>query len=94
MESTQSQPGQTVAEDAGPGPGGTVAGELAVASVPLCVDLDGTLVKSDTLVDTVIVLARQSPSPPEFSQVDQRGQGLIQAEGLGAGGDRRGPPAL
>ena len=28
---------------------------------PLCVDLDGTLVKSDTLVDTVIVLARQSP---------------------------------
>jgi 4-hydroxybenzoate polyprenyltransferase/phosphoserine phosphatase len=29
---------------------------------PLCVDLDGTLVKSDTLVDTVIVLARQSPA--------------------------------
>ena len=28
---------------------------------PLCVDLDGTLVKSDTLVDTVIVLARQKP---------------------------------
>jgi len=28
---------------------------------PLCVDLDGTLVKSDTLVDTVIVLARQDP---------------------------------
>jgi 4-hydroxybenzoate polyprenyltransferase/phosphoserine phosphatase len=28
---------------------------------PLCVDLDGTLVKSDTLVDTVIVVARQSP---------------------------------
>ena len=28
---------------------------------PLCVDLDGTLVKSDTLVDTVIVLARQNP---------------------------------
>ena len=61
MESTQSQPGQTVAEDAGSGPGGTVAVELAVASVPLCVDLDGTLVKSDTLLDTVIVLARQSP---------------------------------
>jgi len=32
-----------------------------VGSEPLCVDLDGTLVKSDTLVDTVIVLARQSP---------------------------------
>ena len=32
------------------------------AGVPLCVDLDGTLVKSDTLLDTVIVLARQHPS--------------------------------
>ncbi len=32
------------------------------SAVPLCVDLDGTLVKSDTLVDTVIVLARQSPA--------------------------------
>lgn len=31
------------------------------AGVPLCVDLDGTLVKSDTLLDTVIVLARQQP---------------------------------
>ena len=31
------------------------------AGVPLCVDLDGTLVKSDTLVDTVVVLARQHP---------------------------------
>ncbi len=29
--------------------------------VPLCVDLDGTLVKSDTLVDSVIVLVRQHP---------------------------------
>jgi 4-hydroxybenzoate polyprenyltransferase len=28
---------------------------------PLCVDLDGTLVKSDTLVDSVIVLIRQNP---------------------------------
>jgi 4-hydroxybenzoate polyprenyltransferase/phosphoserine phosphatase len=34
---------------------------LNATEVPLCVDLDGTLVKSDTLVDTVIVLARQSP---------------------------------
>lgn len=32
-----------------------------VAAEPLCVDLDGTLVKSDTLVDTVLVLARHSP---------------------------------
>jgi 4-hydroxybenzoate polyprenyltransferase len=31
------------------------------APAPLCVDLDGTLVKSDTLVDTIIVLARQNP---------------------------------
>jgi 4-hydroxybenzoate polyprenyltransferase len=29
--------------------------------VPLCVDLDGTLVKSDTLVDSVFALARQDP---------------------------------
>jgi 4-hydroxybenzoate polyprenyltransferase/phosphoserine phosphatase len=28
---------------------------------PLCVDLDGTLVKSDTLVDSVLVLARTRP---------------------------------
>ncbi len=30
--------------------------------VPLCVDLDGTLVKSDTLVDSTLALARQHPS--------------------------------
>ena len=29
--------------------------------VPLCVDLDGTLVKSDTLVDSVLLMVRQSP---------------------------------
>jgi 4-hydroxybenzoate polyprenyltransferase len=29
--------------------------------VALCVDLDGTLVKSDTLLDTVLVVARQRP---------------------------------
>ncbi|HXS13497.1 MAG TPA: UbiA family prenyltransferase [Acidobacteriaceae bacterium] len=29
--------------------------------VPLCVDLDGTLVKSDTLVDSLLALARQKP---------------------------------
>jgi 4-hydroxybenzoate polyprenyltransferase len=43
----------------------TQSGYVAAAAtqvVPLCVDLDGTLVKSDTLVDTVIVLARQSPA--------------------------------
>lgn len=31
-------------------------------NVPLCVDLDGTLVRSDTLVDSVLVMARQHPS--------------------------------
>ena len=38
--------------------------ELAMppAPVPLCVDLDGTLVRSDTLVDSVLVLARQHPA--------------------------------
>ena len=30
--------------------------------VPLCVDLDGTLVKSDTLVDSLLVMARQRPA--------------------------------
>jgi len=39
---------------------GLVRPELR-AGVPLCVDLDGTLVKSDTLVDSVLVIARQRP---------------------------------
>src|SRR5580658_2354210 len=39
---------------------GTVRAVLA-PGVPLCVDLDGTLVKSDTLVDSVLVMARQKP---------------------------------
>lgn len=30
--------------------------------IPLCVDLDGTLVKSDTLVDSTLALARQRPA--------------------------------
>ncbi len=40
-----------------------VADEMQISSsfVPLCVDLDGTLVKSDTLLDSVLVLARQHP---------------------------------
>ncbi len=32
------------------------------ATCPLCVDLDGTLVKSDTLYDSVMALARQHPA--------------------------------
>ena len=31
------------------------------STVPLCVDLDGTLVKSDTLVDSLLVLVRNQP---------------------------------
>ncbi len=31
---------------------------------PLCVDLDGTLVKSDTLVDSIMLLVRQQPASP------------------------------
>ena len=33
----------------------------AKPSTPLCVDLDGTLVKSDTLVDSIFALLRQDP---------------------------------
>ncbi|MEG9433142.1 UbiA family prenyltransferase [Terriglobus sp. ADX1] len=36
------------------------------ADVPLCVDLDGTLVKSDTLVDAVLLLVRQQPTSPLY----------------------------
>ena len=32
------------------------------AERPLCVDLDGTLVKSDTFVDSLMVLARRHPA--------------------------------
>src|ERR1700728_1661373 len=41
----------------------TVEGAASVlrAGVVLCVDLDGTLVKSDTLLDTVLGVARQRP---------------------------------
>lgn len=43
--------------------GDSVPGRAALApGVPLCVDLDGTLVKSDTLVDSVLALARQKPA--------------------------------
>ncbi len=36
-------------------------GEAYVGTFALCVDLDGTLVKSDTLVDSVLSLVRQNP---------------------------------
>ncbi len=40
---------------------GQATASPTTARTPLCVDLDGTLVKSDTLVDTVLALARQHP---------------------------------
>ena len=39
-----------------------VRSSILRAGVPLCVDLDGTLVRSDTLVDSVLALARQHPA--------------------------------
>jgi 4-hydroxybenzoate polyprenyltransferase len=42
---------------------GSAANGLDLAAdVPLCVDLDGTLVKSDTLIDSTLALARQKPA--------------------------------
>ena len=43
-------------------PGVAVVRPALKAGVPLCVDLDGTLVKSDTLVDTELAMARQKPA--------------------------------
>ncbi|MBS1822456.1 MAG: UbiA family prenyltransferase [Acidobacteria bacterium] len=40
-----------------------ISGSALDTSIPaLCVDLDGTLVKSDTLVDSALLLARQHPA--------------------------------
>jgi 4-hydroxybenzoate polyprenyltransferase/phosphoserine phosphatase len=36
--------------------------DVALGTQPLCVDLDGTLVKSDTLYDSVLAMARQHPA--------------------------------
>ncbi len=58
-ESAPSQSGSVAAAGAASGTDGLKG--RTFSPVPLCVDLDGTLVKSDTLLDTVIVLARQSP---------------------------------
>jgi len=46
-----------------PGTGPSMPAETPPCSASvLCVDLDGTLVKSDTLVDSVLVMVRQHPS--------------------------------
>ncbi|MGI4854700.1 MAG: UbiA family prenyltransferase [Janthinobacterium lividum] len=45
-------------------PAQTKSQSSAAEDVPLCVDLDGTLVKSDTLLDAVLLLVRQQPASP------------------------------
>ncbi|HEX4005444.1 MAG TPA: UbiA family prenyltransferase [Acidobacteriaceae bacterium] len=48
---------------------------------PLCVDLDGTLVKSDTLMDSLMVLARTRPlALLRFPQWLLRGRAAVKAE--------------
>jgi 4-hydroxybenzoate polyprenyltransferase/phosphoserine phosphatase len=62
-ESAHSQFGRTDAEGIASSPDGAEAQATVSAQPtggPLCVDLDGTLVKSDTLLDSVVVLARQN----------------------------------
>jgi 4-hydroxybenzoate polyprenyltransferase/phosphoserine phosphatase len=49
-----------VAQESAQGVAAAIAESIPIG-VPLCVDLDGTLVKSDTLLDTVVVLTRQHP---------------------------------
>ena len=56
--SSSPQPGQR--RSAGEGIHGS-AGVLEEAVLPLCIGLDGTLVKSNTLIDSVLTLARQNP---------------------------------
>ncbi len=57
------QPGVPPVLDGEVSVGDSVPGSAALApGVPLCVDLDGTLVKSDTLVDSVLAMARQRPA--------------------------------
>ncbi len=60
LDSAQLQPGPAGSEGATTHRAGSTA-PSAPSSGPLCVDLDGTLVKSDTLLDTLLVLARQRP---------------------------------
>jgi phosphoserine phosphatase len=54
--------------------------ELPPIPRPLCVDLDGTLVKSDTLIDSLLVLARTRPHlvPGLFAKV-LRGKAAFKA---------------
>ena len=56
-ENTKSAESSSGGSGADSGAGGAVL----ASGVALCVDLDGTLVKSDTLVDSVLAMARQHP---------------------------------
>jgi len=40
----------------------TAIPEANPVSVPLCVDLDGSLVATDTLVESVLLMVKQSPT--------------------------------
>jgi 4-hydroxybenzoate polyprenyltransferase/phosphoserine phosphatase len=53
---------------------------VVAAPRPICVDLDGTLVKSDTLIDSLLVLVRKRPRlvPALFAQV-LRGKAAFKA---------------
>ena len=52
------------------------------AERPLCVDLDGTLVKSDTFVDSLMVLARRHPAGFfAHAAVGPQGKGTSQVAG-------------
>ena len=61
FESAHSQPGHADPQGASSSLDSPSDHASPPSNEPLCVDLDGTLVKSDTLLDTVLVLARQSP---------------------------------
>ncbi len=64
LESAHSQFGHTAVDASDSAPDDAevkAAPSTQPENEPLCVDLDGTLVKSDTLLDSVIVLTRQSP---------------------------------
>src|SRR6202042_1686949 len=53
---------QPIASEPVFGDGNDAQGISPRTDIPLCVDLDGTLVKSDTLADSLCVLARTHPA--------------------------------
>lgn len=58
-----------------------LAASAASTEIPLCVDLDGTLVKSDTLLDSLCVLVRSKPIRLlQFPSWLARGKAYVKAE--------------